>query len=315
MAAKTNSFIQQQLNGSLFAELLLTPAVQAVVGLLPAATKTSDWLKALVFRSTLRRVYSRFAMRYPEWAASLFDEFFVHHTAALLVHYLKEASLPKPAELALAWDKQLGPASPAIRNRRMAELTPAAAKFLDELKIDLEQHPLFRIVRASGPTNRTGNGRVSRQDTIVIKRNQAIQRKQIRITVEQLQARQPVTILHLHGPLDASSYLDLIAAAREVYRAGGQNIIFDMSQVSSVGISSMVALHGVAAILRGEEPVDPAGGWNALYTIAHELRTGGLQPQFKLLNPRPQVKETLEQAGFWGFLEIHTDLETALASF
>jgi len=315
MATKTNSLVNQPLRGSLLTELILMPAVQAIVGLLPGATKTPDWLKALAFRSILHRVYSRFATRYPEWTASLFDEFFVHHTAALLTHYLKEASLPTPAELALAWDKQLGPASPAIRNRRIAELAPAAAKFLDELKIELQRRPLFHVVRASGPTNHTGNGRTSRQDTVVIKRNQAIQRKQAKITLEQLQARQPVTILHLHGSLDANSYLDLIATAREVYQAGGRNIIFDMSQVSSAGISSMVALHGVAAILRGEEPLDPAGGWHALYTVAHDLKTRGLQPQFKLLNPQPQVKETLEQAGFKGFLEIHTDLETALTSF
>jgi anti-anti-sigma regulatory factor len=316
MATKTNSLIQPHLTGSLIAELMLTPAVQAVVELWPAATKTPDWLQALVFRSILRRVYRRFSEHYPEWTASLFDEFFVQQIAgSLLTSYLEKASLPKPGELALAWDQQLGPASPPIRNRRIAELIPAAAELLDELKIELYQHPLFRTTQVSSPAKRAGHRRTPRQDMVVIKPNRAMQRNQAKITLEQLQARQTVTILHLHGPLDASSYLDLLAAAREVYQAGGRNIIFDMSRVSSIGISSLVALHGIAAILRGEEPLDPVGGWNTLYTVAHELKTRGLQPQFKLLNPQPQVKETLEQAGFKGFLEIHTHLETALASF
>jgi hypothetical protein len=40
-----------------------------------------------------------------------------------------------------------------------------------------------------------------------------------------------------------------------------------------------------------------------------------LQEHFKLLNQQPNVKETLDQAGFVGYLESHFDLETAPASF
>jgi len=135
------------------------------------------------------------------------------------------------------------------------------------------------------------------------------------ITVSQAQARVPVSILHLRGALDARSYRDLIAKADEIYRAGGRYIILDMSDVPSVGVSSMLALHTVAVLLRGEEPIDAAAGWDALHAVAHDLEVAGLQEHFKLLNPTPNVKEWLEQAGFGGFLEIHTDLETAVASF
>ncbi len=47
----------------------------------------------------------------------------------------------------------------------------------------------------------------------------------------------------------------------------------------------------------------------------HRDRESGMQPHFKLLSPQPRVEKILEMVGFDRFLEIHTDLETAVASF
>lgn len=99
-----------------------------------------------------------------------------------------------------------------------------------------------------------------------------------------------------------------------MYGAGTRYIILDMSDIPSVGISGILALHSIAVLLRGEEPLDPQGGWDTLRATVNELQTGGLQTQFKLFNPKPQVQAALEQAGFGGFLEIHTDLDTAIVS-
>jgi anti-anti-sigma regulatory factor len=156
-------------------------------------------------------------------------------------------------------------------------------------------------------TNRSAKRRIVRQ--AVQTQPQAV------ITVSQVQAKVPVSILHLRGALNARSYRDLIAKAKEVYQAGGRHLILDMSDVPAVGVSSMLALHSIAVLLRGEEPLDPEAGWDALRAVARDLEVGGLQQHFKLLNPNPEVKETLEQAGFEGFLEIHSNLETAIASF
>jgi anti-anti-sigma regulatory factor len=40
-----------------------------------------------------------------------------------------------------------------------------------------------------------------------------------------------------------------------------------------------------------------------------------LQPHFKLFGPQPRVDKVLKMVGFDRFLEIHTNLETAVASF
>ena len=158
-------------------------------------------------------------------------------------------------------------------------------------------------------TNRNAKRRIVRQAV------QTQPQEQEAITVSQVQAKVPVSILHLRGALNARSYRDLIAKAKEVYQAGGYHLILDMSDVPAVGVSSMLALHSIAVLLRGEEPLDPEAGWDALRAVARDLEVGGLQEHFKLLNPKPGVKETLDQAGFGGFLEIHSKLETAIASF
>lgn len=124
----------------------------------------------------------------------------------------------------------------------------------------------------------------------------------------------PTTILHLRGPLDADSYETLIDAAREVYQAGGRNIILDMSNVPCIGSSGLVALYSVAATMNGEEPPDLTAGWGAFHALA-SVREGGPARQVKLLNPQPRVLQTLEQAGLQAIAEVYTELETAIGSF
>ncbi len=134
------------------------------------------------------------------------------------------------------------------------------------------------------------------------------------ITVEQAQGRVPVTILGIHGDLDGSNYMDVIAKAKEVYQAGARYLLVDMRDIPYMGSSGLVALHSIASLLRGETPPDPESGWSAFHAIARDRDTGA-QPYVKLLGPRPKVERTLDITGMKAFFEIYTDLETAVASF
>jgi anti-anti-sigma regulatory factor len=137
----------------------------------------------------------------------------------------------------------------------------------------------------------------------------------MKITVSQTQGQVPVTLLHVHGDLDASSYRDLIAKGQEAYNAGARNILLDLSDMPYMSSSGLVALHSIALLLRGKEPLDPEAGWGAFHAIDRD-RDAGLQRHIKLLNPQPQVDKALETVGFKQFLEVlHTDLATAIASF
>jgi anti-anti-sigma factor len=139
-------------------------------------------------------------------------------------------------------------------------------------------------------------------------------RKQVRLTIEQAQSRISVTILGLHGDLDASNYEQVIARARELYSAGTRYLLLDLSDMPFMGSSGLVALHSIALLMRGEEPSDLQAGWQAFHAIDHDRGTGP-QKHVKLLNPRPKVEQTLDVTGMNEFFEIHTDLQTAITSF
>ncbi len=134
------------------------------------------------------------------------------------------------------------------------------------------------------------------------------------IVMKEAEARVPVTIMQLHGELDASNYLDVIAKAKELHAAGTRNLVLDLSDLSFMASSGLVALHSTALIMRGDEPPDPEHGWGAFHAIAKERETG-LIANCKICNPQPAVLRSLEITGFKAFLDVYTDLDTALASF
>ena len=136
----------------------------------------------------------------------------------------------------------------------------------------------------------------------------------IQVTVSQHAGRVPVTVLKPRGDLDASNYQDLIAEATKAYNAGARDMLLDMSEVSCLSSSGLVALQSIAAMLRGEVPPNPEEGWSTIRAV-HRDRDTGLQAHFKLLSPQPRVDEVLNIVGFKKYLEISFDLEAAVASF
>jgi anti-anti-sigma regulatory factor len=134
------------------------------------------------------------------------------------------------------------------------------------------------------------------------------------MTVESAQGRVPVTILALHGALDASNFEDVIDKARELYGAGTRYILLDLGDMPFMGSSGLVALHSVVLLLQGQTPPNPEMGWQAFHAI-ETTRGSGVQKYLKLLDPPPKVLQTLEITGMNEFFEIHTDRQTAIASF
>jgi anti-anti-sigma factor len=134
------------------------------------------------------------------------------------------------------------------------------------------------------------------------------------ITVNQVQGRVPVTILGLHGDLDASNFETVIATAQEVQTKGVQYLLIDMSDVPFMASSGLVALHSIAVFMRGEEAPDLEAGWSVFHAIERDQEMG-LQPYVKLYNPQPTIDRTLKLSGLKEFFEVHTDLQTAIASF
>jgi anti-anti-sigma regulatory factor len=134
------------------------------------------------------------------------------------------------------------------------------------------------------------------------------------LTIDQIQSRVPVTIIAIHGDIDASNYEQVIAKGRELYAAGARHLLLDLSDVPFMGSSGVVALHSVALLMRGETPPDPEAGWQAFHSIDH-ARARGVQQQVKLLSPQPKVGRTLQMTSMNEFFEIYTDKQAAIVSF
>ncbi len=97
-------------------------------------TVFSKWLPKYGRRRALRRAAARahgkFAKRYAEYAAALFDEHFLANRAAnLLERYITSENPPKAVELASAWAEQIH-MSGGTKRALVSELTAAASDFL-----------------------------------------------------------------------------------------------------------------------------------------------------------------------------------------
>jgi len=133
------------------------------------------------------------------------------------------------------------------------------------------------------------------------------------IDVTQEEGKVPVSVIHIKGDLDASSYLDLVNTAQKLYNAGVRSLLLDLSHLDFISSAGLASLHIVTKMFRGEK-ANPEDGWGTYKEIDRE-RESGLQVRVKLLNPSTEVDNVLDTVGFKQFFEVFTDLEKAVNSF
>ena len=71
------------------------------------------------------------------------------------------------------------------------------------------------------------------------------------INVDQAQGRVPVTIMKLEGELEAKNYVDVIESGKEIYEAGARDLLLDLTDLSFMSSSGLVALHSLVLLMRG----------------------------------------------------------------
>lgn len=134
------------------------------------------------------------------------------------------------------------------------------------------------------------------------------------LTVERVDGPVPVTILALVGKLDATNYEAVIARGQALYAEGARRLLVDLSGLSFMGSSGLVALHSITLLMGGAPPLDPEAGWSAIRSMA-DRQASGPQPYVKLLSPQPKIEQMLTVTGMNDYYEIYTDREAAIASF
>ncbi|MBI3243057.1 MAG: STAS domain-containing protein [Chloroflexi bacterium] len=130
------------------------------------------------------------------------------------------------------------------------------------------------------------------------------------ITVSQKQGRVPVTVFHIKGDVDTTTYEQLQAQARQAFESGTRNLLLDLAEVPYVSSAGIRALNNMFNLLRADTPEESDEA------IGKGLRDGTFKsPHLKLLNPTSRVTGVLSVAGVDMFLETHHDLQAAIASF
>jgi hypothetical protein len=119
------------------------------------------------------------------------------------------------------------------------------------------------------------------------------------------------TIQRPAGALDRSNYGSLIVQALAARADGAGHLIVDMSDVEHVGTAGLVGIYAVARLAQGARPPSLEAGWAAIRALAEDP-----PPVCRLavVNPRPLVRQALARALFAEVLDIHADVDAALAA-
>ena len=133
------------------------------------------------------------------------------------------------------------------------------------------------------------------------------------INVSQEKGKIPVSVVHIKGDLDASSYLDLVNAAQKLYNAGVRSLLLDLTDLAFISSAGLACLHIVTKMYHGEK-ANPGDDWSTNKAIDRE-REDSFQKNVKLLNPSLEVDKVLDTVGFKQFFEVYTDLQEAVQSF
>lgn len=133
---------------------------------------------------------------------------------------------------------------------------------------------------------------------------------EIKVSTES--ARVPVTVLHVDGNIDSSTYEQFQSTAKKLIDEGARYILVDLSHAPFVSSAGLRALHTLFNELRTRNP-------EANLTddqIKKGISAGTYKsPHLKLLNLSPETKTAFETSGFDMYIDTFTDRNAAIASF
>ena len=128
------------------------------------------------------------------------------------------------------------------------------------------------------------------------------------VTVSQAHGRVPVTIFGITGAVTDNRELEAITQV--AYDGGARSIVLDLTAVPYMATAGLRALHAIFTLLRADTPEESDAA-----TKTGIAAGTFMSPHLKLVGPSAHVLEVLKAAGYDMFLEIHRDVNQAVASF
>lgn len=134
-------------------------------------------------------------------------------------------------------------------------------------------------------------------------------------TVEQVEARVPVTVVTLDGELDGATYHHVIDTVQAAYDAGGRFLLLDLTNLTFLSSAGLVALHTALRLMQGQAPVDPEYGYSALRAINDDVDNATTFSNVRVCGTQDAVQKVLDRTGLAGLFPSDPDRATALAAF
>ena len=132
------------------------------------------------------------------------------------------------------------------------------------------------------------------------------------IKTSTVQARVPVTILHVNGDIDSSTYNDFLTRAQKLIQEGARYMMLDLTHVPYVSSAGLRAIYTIFKDLRTVHPEENVSEEQ----MESAARMGTYKsPYLKLLNVSDNVSGVFRMGGFDRYIESFADREKALASF
>ena len=133
---------------------------------------------------------------------------------------------------------------------------------------------------------------------------------EIKVSTES--GRVPVTVLHVDGNIDSSTYEQFLSTAKKLIEEGARYILVDLSHAPFVSSAGLRALHTLFNDLRARNPEPNLSDQQ----IKQGISAGTYKsPHLKLLSLSPETKVAFETGGFDMFIDTFTDRKIAIASF
>lgn len=133
---------------------------------------------------------------------------------------------------------------------------------------------------------------------------------EIKVSTES--GRVPITVLHVDGSIDSSTYEKFQSTAKKLIDEGARYILVDLSHAPFVSSAGLRALHTLFNELRFRNPESNLKDED----VKRGISAGTYKsPHLKLLNLSPETKSAFETSGFDMYIDTFTDMRTAIASF
>jgi anti-anti-sigma factor len=130
------------------------------------------------------------------------------------------------------------------------------------------------------------------------------------IKVSTRTGRVPVTILHIDGNIDSTTYEEFLSKSEELMKAGARHLLLDLQHVPLVSSAGLRAFNNIFSRLRELSPdMSDAAMRDGINAGTYK------SPHLKLANPSSATKLALETSGFSLFLEIVDNVDSAIAAF